>query len=107
MPGQYPLHPGTVGWKTGFRFYRDELLGFDRTRLNIFRYAFFVHALGLPQSEEQFLRDGTTANPLFHTPRTNSGVGDWAGGDVMVSLGAFDDANGLPVGSALLHGRQR
>ena len=72
--------PGTVGWKTGFRFLRDEVFSvtptppvtnpptpledycdapgytcdrrFDRNRKDMFRYALFAHALGLPKSEE-------------------------------------------------------
>lgn len=119
--GQYPLHPGTVGWKTGFRFLRDEPLTltdddcesleqdgdintscerrFDRNRKDIFRYALFAHALGIPKSEDEFMADGTSANPDFHVPRTNSGVGDWAGGDLLITLGAFDDNDGNPVGT--------
>ena len=72
---------GTVGWKTGFRFYRDDVLKFSPARKNIFRYALFAHALGIPKEEEEFEPDGTTTpNPAFHIPRTNSGVADWAGG---------------------------
>ena len=56
----------------------------------MFRYALFAHALGLPKSEEP-------TDPDFHVPRTNTGVGDFPGGDVMVTLGAFADTNGAPV----------
>ena len=47
--------------------------------------------MGLPKSEDP-------ANPDFHVPRTNTGVGDFPGGDFIVSLGAFDDVDGLPIG---------
>src|SRR4029453_14296148 len=65
---QFP-DPGTVGWKSGFRFVRDSPLTlseaacdaaerdgnpatdcerrFDRTRKDIFRYVLFAHALGV------------------------------------------------------------
>ena len=102
MPGQYPNYPGTVGWKTGFRFYRDEILGFSRARKDIFRYALFVHALGIPKEENEFLPGTTTPNPAFHIPRTNTGVADWAGGDHLVAMGAFDDSDGLPVGTPFM-----
>ena len=61
----------------------------------MFRYALFAHALGLPKSEEP-----TDAG--FHVPRTNTGVGDFPGGDVMVTLGAFSDTDGLPVGTPFM-----
>ena len=148
---QFSAYPGTVGWKSGFRFLRDQVFSvtptpppttpptpledycdvpvpnsnpvvlytcdrrFDRNRKDIFRYALFAHALGLPQSEEPCLDNAvppnavppsiTTGrcdaplrdNPDFHVPRTNTGVGDFPGGDVMVTLGAFADVNGAPI----------
>ena len=85
---QFSGNPGTLGWKTGFRYMRDEVLGsapaptadeddvcetpsspyfaqdglvagagndcerrFDRVRKDMFHYAFFAHALGLPRAE--------------------------------------------------------
>ena len=105
MPGQYPSYPGTVGWKTGFRFLRDELLGFDRNRKDMFRYALFAHSVGMPV--EPCLNADDTSNfecqdtsPYFHVPRTNSGVADFPGGDVLVTLGAFDDTDHNPVASS-------
>ena len=115
---QFSEYPGTVGWKTGFKFLRDQVLSgepapqpgeedpcdlpgsacvnrFDRNRKDMFRYALFAHALGLPKSEEP-LDSG------FHVPRTNTGVGDFPGGDVMVTLGAFSDTDGLPVGTPFM-----
>ena len=41
-------------------------------------------------------------NPDFHVPRTNTGVGDFPGGDVIVTLGAFDDVDGKPVGTPFM-----
>ena len=115
---QFSEYPGTVGWKTGFKFLRDQVLSgepaplpgeddvcdlpgntcerrFDRNRKDMFRYVLFAHALGLPKSEEP-------TDPGFHVPRTNTGVGDFPGGDVMVTLGAFADLHGLPVGTPFM-----
>jgi VCBS repeat-containing protein len=115
---QFSEYPGTVGWKTGFKFLRDQVLSgdpaplpgqddpcdlpgstcvrrFDRNRKDMFRYVLFAHALGLPKSEEP-----TDAG--FHVPRTNTGVGDFPGGDVMVTLGGFNDNDGLPVGTPFM-----
>ena len=124
-PGNGGVYPGTVGWKSGFRFFRDMPLGltddqceanesdgnpqttceriFDRNRKHMFRYVLFAHALGVPK--EDCLVDGfpdancQATNPSFHVPVTNTGVGDFGGGDAMVTLGGFDDAAGRPVGS--------
>ena len=68
---------------------------FDRNRKDMFRYALFAHAIGLPKAEDP-------SNPDFHVPRTNTGVGDFPGGDVMVTLGAFADAAGRPVGTPFM-----
>ena len=98
---------------------------FDQNRKAMFRYALFAHGLGVPKAEEPCLDannapvngDPTTGlctaplrdNPKFHTPVTNTGVGDFPGGDVMMTLGAFNDNNSKPVGtpfmqaSTLLH----
>jgi len=110
LPGQYPLYPGTVGWKTGFRFLRDEILGFDRNRKDTFRYILFAHSLGMPVepclnadgTTNVSCQEGPTANPNFHVPRTNSGIADFPGGDLLVTLGAFHDGDGKPVGSAFM-----
>ena len=61
----------------------------------MFRYGLFAHAVGLPKSEDP-------ASPEFHVPRTNTGVGDFPGGDFIVSLGAFDDLDGLPIGTPFM-----
>ena len=132
---QFSKYPGTVGWKSGFRMLRDQVLSgpppaangddpcdapnsacvrrFDRNRKDIFRYTLFVHALGMPK-DPCFLKDAagnfvvenggpvidpTCNTPDFHVPRTNSGIADFPGGDGMVALGAFDDSNGLPIGT--------
>ena len=120
---QFSDYPGTVGWKSGFRFLRDEVFSvtptptpttpptpledycdlpgytcerrFDRNRKDIFRYALFAHAIALPKSEDPASAD-------FHVPRTNTGVGDFPGGDVMVTLGAFSDHDGLPLGTPFM-----
>ncbi|MDQ3347214.1 MAG: hypothetical protein M3545_04530 [Acidobacteriota bacterium] len=113
LPGQYPAYPGTVGWKTGYNFLKEEL-GFDRGRKDIFRYALFAHSLGMPK-DPCFLKkedgsldldkqgfpksDPTCDTPEFHVPRTNSGIADFPGGDMLITLGAFDDSSGLPIGT--------
>ena len=118
IPGQYPAHPGTVGYMTGVRFVQ-ELLGFDRNRKDIYRYALFAHFLGLPVESCQ-LPDGpdpdnepdndtdcqtNPANPKnakFHVPRTNSGIAEYPGKILMATLGGFDDEDGKPIGSVFM-----
>ena len=133
---QFGAYPGTVGWKTGFRFLKDEILSgepaplpgqedvcdlpgntcvrrFDRERKDIFHYLFFAHAVGLPVAEEPCF-DGlgnpaeanpisglcdVAENPQFRVPRTTTGVGDFPGGDALVTMGAFLDTANLPVGT--------
>jgi hypothetical protein len=117
---QFSQYPGTVGWKTGYRFLRDQvthvngaaapptfdetLCGtpgyvctrrFDPNRQQSFHYALFAHAIGLPKSEDPASAD-------FHVPRTNAGIADFPGGDVMVTLGAFADVDGRPVGTPFM-----
>jgi len=113
LPGQYPKYPGTVGWKTGFQLIRDELLGFDSTRKDIFHYVLFAHSLGMPKEPCQttdaagnLISDFTcqATNTDFHVPRTNSGIADYPGGDLMVTLGAFDDDQQLPIGTQFMQG---
>ena len=107
----FPGFPGVVGWKNGFRAYRDAPIdrshgglacGDDqagceprlpRTRKDIFHYVLFAHALGY----------GSPSNPLV--PRKNSGIADSSGGDVMVTLGLWDNQTGTSFvqGSTLLH----
>jgi hypothetical protein len=128
---QFPKYPGTVGWKTGFRFLRDELLDptkseddceqpgalgcgrrFDRSRKDMFRYAFFAHSVGLPQdpclkadgSVDAACQKDSLNHPGFRIPRTNSGIADFPGGDMLVTLGAFDDGRdpAKPVGNDLM-----
>jgi hypothetical protein len=84
---------------------------FDDNRKDIFHYALFAHFLGLPKNACQ---DSTTAaNAVcqqypsdFHVPVTNSGIGDFPGGDLIVSLGAFDNSENpaLPVGTDFMQG---
>jgi hypothetical protein len=129
---QFSEYPGTVGWKSGFRFFRDRPLTltddecelyeedgdptttcervFDRNRKDIFRYALFAHALGVPK--DSCLVDDPESVDFgypslscmeveedYHIPQTFTGVGDYLGGDFMVTLGAFDDFEGRPVGT--------
>jgi hypothetical protein len=110
LPGQipgFPKYPGTVGWKSGFQFLRDEVFQFDRTRKDMFRFVVFAHSVGIPK--ESCLNANGTANftcqkdnPDFLVPRTNSGIADFPGGDLLVTLGAFDNENGQPVGTTYM-----
>jgi Bacterial Ig domain len=152
---EFPDFPGTVGWKVGFKFYRDQLVSatpppldvagndpcdvpsatrgdsnydgpggacerrFDRNRMDMFRYVLGAHALGLAKSEYPCLDGSTPAvpvgaladggcavapNPDFHIPRTSSGVGDFPGADLMMTLGGFSDFLGRPVGTPFMQG---
>ncbi|MGD9902030.1 MAG: Ig-like domain-containing protein [Vicinamibacterales bacterium] len=117
---QFSAYPGTVGWKSGYRFLRDQILSitpaippgadaedycglpgytcrrrFDPERQQMFHYALFAHKVGLPVSEDPL-------SPDFHVPRTNAGIADFPGGDVMVTLGGFPDADGLPLGTPFM-----
>jgi hypothetical protein len=76
----FPAYPGTVGWKTGYRFIRDKYLPYSRK--DVFHYALFAHTLGLPTA------------PGSGIPKSTSGVSDLLGGDLMVTLGLWDNQVG-------------
>jgi hypothetical protein len=98
---------------------------FDENRRDMFRYALFAHSVGIPKGAMPCLDangdgapdvygacgagDGLTEDPEFRVPRTITGVGDFPGADVLITLGAFKDAHRHPVGtpfmqaSTLLH----
>ncbi|HTM32569.1 MAG TPA: hypothetical protein VL263_14760, partial [Vicinamibacterales bacterium] len=127
-------YPGTVGWKTGFRAVKDKVFSvtaapglpaatgaldnycdvpgylcnrrFDEVRKDIFHYAFFAHHLGIAEENEPFSPpDSTTVNPKFVKPVTNTGVGDFPGGDVLITLGAFLDIDGVtPTATSFVQG---
>jgi len=112
---QFPDFPGTVGWKFGLEAYRDQPVGdsgeeislhpgdpnyvnwktgkhrrrFDRERFGLFHYVLYAHARGNPKSD-------FPDNPDFHHPTTASGVADLPGGNVLVTLGLWDDFVGRP-----------
>ena len=112
---QFPDFAGTVGWKFGLEGYRDQPVGdsgeeislhpgdpnyfswktghhrrrFDRNRFGLFHYVLYAHARGNPKSD---LPD----SPDFHHPTTASGVADLPGGNVLVTLGLWDDFVGRP-----------
>jgi hypothetical protein len=95
---------------------------FDENRRNMFRYAFFGHLLGLPQSPfacrisagfpgvgtpvdadaNGHCPAGTEPNPAFHIPRTNTGIADFPGGDMFITLAGFLDVDGKPVGTPFM-----
>ena len=146
---QFRYHPGTVGWKTGFQFLRDQLLNpatpptplppdwvdpcelpgstcerrFDAVRKHSFHYAMFTHATGIAKSwaacvqapvppsttptyhyddDNGHCAPGQTLNPDFFTPKTTSGVADYPGGDLQISLGGFLDLSARPVGTPFM-----
>jgi hypothetical protein len=79
---------------------------FDRNRKDIFRYAFFAHALGLERVDANGspVKDVTGASQ----PKNTSGVADGGGvggGDLMVTLGLWDQHVGSEFvqKSTLLH----
>jgi hypothetical protein len=127
FPG--PAFAGTVSWKTGFRAHRDSRPGavdaqgnpvlapcepgqpcrFPRERKDIFRYALFAYALGLPSplridGADYFDADGRFVRK-FTPPRKTSGIADVGGGDLMVTLGQWDGGKGTPFvqASTLMH----
>jgi len=128
---QFPGYRGVVGWKTGFRFLRDQPLDdpttaadesncaaapiscsrrFDRNRKDIFHYALFPHALGVQRLDDpNTLSDESVAgNPATPVPVGVSGTGDGGGsggGDLMVTLGFWDNFVGTDFqqGSTLMH----
>ena len=91
---QFSEYPGTVGWKSGFRYIRDEVIGttdasdvppppanpedddpcdaigstcvkrFDANRSDMFHYAFFAHAVGMPKSLNACLDVSNPAGPV-------------------------------------------
>ncbi|HEY0747808.1 MAG TPA: hypothetical protein VGD63_14000 [Steroidobacteraceae bacterium] len=107
----FPGYAGVVGWKNGERAYRDAPVDIathkspcaagqagceprmPRNRKDIFHYALMAHALGYPSIE----------NAL--QPVANSGIADTNGGDLMVTLGLWDNEVGTSFvqGSALMH----
>ena len=102
---QFPDYPGTFGYRYGFDLLKyapvannggqlspdDETAceasgtcrrRFDRNRKDMFHYMLAGHFLGIGKSEDP-------ANPLYHVPVTNSGIGDKPGGDFATTLAAF------------------
>ena len=82
---------------------------FDRDRFGLFHYVLYAHARGTPKSDLPCLIGGvagpydagggtscTTNNPDFHVPTSRSGVADLPGGNLMVTLGLWDDFVGRP-----------
>jgi hypothetical protein len=145
---RFPDYPGTIGWKIGFQLHRDapvqsngaefvtqngnldtdamdacELSGtcrrrFDFNRKDMFHYALYGHATGIPKSPfpclsatnvPTELNSGGTCdvaeNPEFKVPSAISGGGDLPGGDFMVTLGFWDDFVGTDffLASTTLH----
>jgi len=87
-PCEFPDYPGTVGWKSGVQFLRDQPLNypneascvaagalcqrrFDSNRFHIFKYGLFAHALAVARSD-----DPATPYDESHAPKAVSGVAD-------------------------------
>jgi hypothetical protein len=128
---QFPAYRGVVGWKTGFRFLRDQPLDdpttlanesncttapnsctrrFDRNRKDIFHYALFAHALGVQRLDDPNTEpdESVLGSPLTPVPVGVSGTGDGGGsggGDVMVTLGFWNKFVGTEFqqASTLMH----
>ena len=77
---------GTVGWKTGYQFIRDQ--HFPYSLKDVFHYALFAHALG------------TKAALGTGIPPSISGVADLLGSDLMVTLGKWDKEVGTEFAQA-------
>ena len=82
---------------------------FGRSRKDMFRYVFSAHALGVPK-DHCLVTDPNDPNfglsdPVcqmgdsFHEPNTFTGVGDFGGGDAMMTMCGFLNALGQPVGT--------
>ena len=84
---RFPQYPGTVGWKTAYRFVRDQLLHFPYSRKDVFHHALFAHTLGVASAKPD-------------VPKSTSGVSDLLGGDLMVTLGLWDDKVGTDFAQA-------
>jgi hypothetical protein len=128
---EFPGYRGVVGWKTGFRFLRDQPLDdpttpadesncttapnscsrrFDRNRKDIFHYALFPHALGVQRLDDPNTPadESVAGNPATPVPVGVSGTGDGGGsggGDLMVTLGFWDNFVGTDFqqASTLMH----
>jgi hypothetical protein len=110
-PCAFPGYAGVVGWKNGARAYRDAPVDvathrvtctqgqtgceprMPRNRKDVFHYALIAHALGYPSIE----------NP--RVPVANSGIADADGGDLMITLGFWDNEVGTSFvqASTLMH----
>src|SRR4030095_14678236 len=111
-------HPGTVSWKTGYRLIREQPLNyateeecvehsdcvrrFDRNRRYSFRYALFAHALGVAMAATD---DPNTSFNETTIPTRAAGIADLLGGDILVTLGRWDDFTGTTFmqASTLMH----
>ena len=90
----------TDTWKSGARRRR-----FDPIRMNYFHYVLYAHARGKPKSSLPCLNAGSPApygadgacgaplsnNPDYHVPLSVSGVADLPGGNVLITLGLWED----------------
>jgi len=107
-----PTEPGYFNWSAGTKRRR-----FDTKRKGLFRYLLYAHSRGMPKSLP-CLEDGhpapydavdqngvgsclTGPNPNFklldyHVPSSASGIADLPGGDLLVTLGLWDEFVGRP-----------
>ncbi|MBZ5558861.1 MAG: hypothetical protein LAO77_16440 [Acidobacteriia bacterium] len=120
---QFPDYPGTVSFQIGYQILRDAPVGpdgeeltpsgedaqeascrtpgyigncrrrFDHNRQGLFHYLLYAHARGLPKSTDP-------QSPDFHVPKSSSGVSNLPGGNLMVTLGLWDNFVGTPFAQA-------
>jgi hypothetical protein len=90
---------------------------FDRNRKDMFHFALLAHAIGIRKSENQCVPPAVpnpttglcpagTDNPDFYIPRSISGMGDFPGGDLLVTLGLWGNGfkgSDFVQGSTFLH----
>ena len=81
---------------------------FDRIRGSLFHYALYTHARAKPKSPFPCLDSSgqvaeyvggacaVAVNPEFHVPRSTSGAADLPGGNLMITLGLWDNFVGTP-----------
>ena len=107
-----PAHPDYFDWNAGTHRRR-----FDPGRRGVFHYLLYAHARGTPRSLPCLVHDfpspydsnnGTacnTPNPdfnpdFYHVPTTAGGIADLPGGNLLVTVGLWDDFVGRPFSRA-------
>jgi hypothetical protein len=80
--------------------------------LNFFHYILFAHNVGEPKNacltptggvDSACQTANASPNSDFHTPTARSGVGDFPGGDALVTFGLWPFVSDFVVGSTMAH----